>query len=248
MIQLIKRIYAFILVISFFSSAVLVVVFLYPVFVILDKIKEPNPSRMQGVNRFLYSVLLWFLQIGRLIKIKSIKGQCYNKSCIIIANHPGLLDIVYLIAIIPEMSVMVKNELASKLALRHIIRSAGYVLSPGKGYENFFSTSREALKIIKEGYKFMLFPEGTRSPEGKLHHFYAGAFKLAQKANVPVQPVIIRNTPSFLPKGVPWYHVCKERSEVVIEFLDLIDPPEKGQERQLAKEIENMYIEKLFIS
>jgi len=95
------------------------------------------------------------------------------------------------------------------------------------------------------GYKFMIFPEATRSPKGDLGRFNAGPFMLARLSNVPLQPLFVRNDPPFLPKEDKWYFPPSRVSTLEIEFWEPMAPPPAGQEREFARDLEARYREAL---
>ena len=55
-------------------------------------------------------------------------------------------------------------------------------------------------RVLDEGNSIMMFPEGSRSPSGKLRRFKRGAFTVAQNARVPLLPIVIEGTAAALPK------------------------------------------------
>jgi 1-acyl-sn-glycerol-3-phosphate acyltransferase len=188
-------------------------------------------------------VRLWlFLLRGcGLLKASELKGKPFDGPCVIVSNHPGLFDVLFLIRDIPRMSVMVKQALSRKLPLGPVFHSAGYVLSPDFEERGPFQALYEAIEKIHMGFKFMIFPEATRSPKGDLGRFNAGPFMLARLSNVPVQPLLVKNDPPFLPKEDKWYFPPSGVSTLEIEFWEPMDPPKPGQEREFAKDIEARY-------
>ena len=60
---------------------------------------------------------------------------------------------------------------------------------------------RTCIRRLAEGHSLFIFPEGTRSPDGELREFYAGAFRMAIRNRVPIVPIIIEGTREILPKG-----------------------------------------------
>ncbi len=216
-----------------------------PILWVLDRILGPQPYRMQWTIRIAVSLWLSFLRSFRLLKAKKPKGKPFDGSCVVVSNHPGLFDVLFLIRDVPRMSVMVKKSLASKLPLGPVFRSAGYVLSPDFEQRGPLQCLDEAIEKIRMGYKFMIFPEATRSPKGGLGKFNAGPFMLARLSNVPLQPLFVRNDPPFLPKEDKWYFPPSRTSTLEIEFWEPMAPPQAGQEREFAKNLEARYREAL---
>ncbi|OGP51721.1 MAG: hypothetical protein A2Y79_02265 [Deltaproteobacteria bacterium RBG_13_43_22] len=212
-----------------------------PVILVLDRIIGPKPIRMQRVIRILVSLWLSLLSGGGLLKARAIKGKPMDGPCVIVSNHPGLFDVLFLIRDVPRMSVMVKRSLAAKLPLSPVFSSAGYVLSPDFEQRGPFQCLEEAKGKVLSGYRFMIFPEATRSPKEGLGRFNPGAFLLARLSNVPVQPLLIRNDPPFLPREDKWYFPPSGISNLTIEFWEPIAPPGPGKEREFAGDLEARY-------
>lgn len=101
------------------------------------------------------------------------------------------------------------------------------------------------MERVRNGYKFMVFPEATRSPKGGMGRFSPGPFMLARRSNVPVQPVLIRNNPPFMPKEDKWYFPPFHASTIQLEYWELLAPPEPGKDREFAKGLEARYREAL---
>jgi 1-acyl-sn-glycerol-3-phosphate acyltransferase len=216
-----------------------------PALWVLNRILGPQHYRMQWTIRILVSLWLFLLRGCRLLKVRELRGKPFDGPCVIVSNHPGLFDVLFLIRDIPRMSVMVKQSLARKLPLGPVFRSAGYVLSPDFGQRGPFQSLDEAIEKIDMGYKFMIFPEATRSPKGDLGRFNAGPFMLARLSNVPLQPLFVRNDPPFLPKEDKWYFPPSGVSTLEIEFWEPMAPPQAGQERAFARDLEARYREAL---
>jgi len=215
---------------------------------ILNRLFEQQPYRMQWALRALINLWLWFLWACRLLVSMPSKGKPVEGPCVVVSNHPGRFDVLFLIRDIPHMSVMVKRALAKNLPLGPLFRSAGYVLSPDYEHGSPLHSLDEATEKIRKGYKFMVFPEATRSPKGSLGRFSAGPFMLAGRSNVPVQPVFIRNQPPFLPKEDRWYFPPFHASTIQLEYWEPLAPPGAGKEREFAKELEARYRESLSLA
>ena len=83
-----------------------------------------------------------------------------------------------------------------------------------------------------------MFPEGTRSPDGKLRAFKPGAFEIAQRNAVPIQPLVIRGTGDALPKRG---FVLQGRHDISIEILDVVPPAdvEKATPEEMMERVRN---------
>ena len=221
-------------------------IFVLPVLWIIKRLFIPGSFMMQNVHRSFFTVWLWLLKIGGLMEFHPPKGTPVDGPSVIVANHPGLFDVVVLIRVIPKMSVLVKRSLSSSVWLKSVFSLSGYISSPDlNDTGSAIHSLRAAKKILQQGYRFMLFPEGTRSPKGGMSHFHLGAFRIAQMANVPVQPVIIRNSPPFMPKEDHWYYPPYPRSVLELEFIEPIPPPEKGQAEKAAFRLEQRFRKEL---
>ncbi len=229
----------------FLFGILLELLIILPILWVLDKMLTPQPYRMQWTIRIAVSMWLFLLRSCGLLKAREPKGKPFDGSCVVVSNHPGLFDVLFLIRDVPRMSIMVKKSLASKLPLGPVFRSAGYVLSPDFEQRGPLQCLDEAIEKIRMGYKFMIFPEATRSPKGGLGRFNAGPFMLARLSNVPLQPLFVKNDPPFLPKEDKWYFPPSRVSTLEIEFWEPMAPPMAGQEREFAKNLEARYREAL---
>ena len=189
----------------------------------------------------------WLRTLGYLGLVRQVRseGKPFEGPCVVVCNHPGLFDVLFLIREIPSLCVLVKPSLPRFLPLKHILRSLGYVLASDNDQVNPMDAAEAAIGEIRAGNKLQLFPEGTRSPKGKLRRFRPGAFKIARMTGVPVQPVFIRNDPPFLPKEDRWYYPLKETCRVQLVFRDPLPPPAKGGERAMAEALEQKYRQEL---
>ena len=229
----------------FFVGILLELVFVFPVLGLLSWLNGPQPSLMQKVHSFLFGIWLFLLKVFGLLCEKPPIGILYRGPCLIVANHPGLFDVLFLIRRIPSLCMMVKTSLAVDLPLGKIFRLSGYIPAPKAGNVSPVATLLEARDMVQTGYKFLIFPEGTRSPQGELRPFKHGLFRLARMANVPIQPVLIRNDPPFFTHGDKWRYPPFEKSTIQLEFWEPLAPPEHGKERQFAESLETRYREAL---
>jgi 1-acyl-sn-glycerol-3-phosphate acyltransferase len=141
------------------------------------------------------------------------------RACIFAANHASNLDPLALMPVIPQrVSIFAKRELFRIPILSAGMRLAGFVRVDRTLREAAASVAT-AVRRLKEGLSFAIFPEGTRSPDGRLHRFRKGAFAMAIEAGVPVVPVSIAGTHRVLRRGDWVVHP----GEVTIRFAPAVD-------------------------
>ena len=152
----------------------------------------------------------WFITL--LVVLRAIDVRWHHRErlaqagpLLVIANHPSLIDVVLLAGWVPEAECVVKRDAWSNPFLGGVMRAADYI--PNDDGEGLIAACVERLR---GGATLILFPEGTRSPKGRLRDFKRGAARIALQAGCPVLLVDIDCRPPFLGKGDPWYQVPDE--------------------------------------
>ena len=107
------------------------------------------------------------------------------KSCIVVANHPSALDMVYIISLVPN-AVCVVNSYLTKTPLAFVIKQIYLVNSL-----DFFELQECCKKELSEGANIIIFPEGTRTPRHGSYKYKRGAARIALASSCPVQPIYI---------------------------------------------------------
>jgi len=125
-----------------------------------------------------------------------------GKPYIFAANHQSQFDIFVLQGFLGiNFRWLAKKELFRVPIWGPAMRRAGYIPIDRSHGRQAIKSLGEAAQKIAAGTSVIIFPEGTRSKDGKLHDFKAGAMVLAIKSGVPIVPVAIRGTYEILPKG-----------------------------------------------
>lgn len=159
-------------------------------------------QRLIGATFRFYLGVLRGLGLIRL----SVEGRgrlAAAAGCVVVANHPTLLDVVLLMAAIPRAQCIVKHEFWERGPLGGLVRRAGYLrndLPP----EAMLAACRAALA---SGAALVVFPEGTRTRPGAAPRFARGFAHLALACEAPLLPVLIACAPPTLGKGEPWWRV-----------------------------------------
>jgi len=149
--------------------------------------------------------------------------------CMLVANHRSFCDIIFS-AFIP-----IKNVVVFIRSWPFRLRIFGWYMRKAKYMDIESTTFPEALEKVhgffKRNLSFLFFPEGHRSPDGKLQPFHSGAFILAARFNMPVVPVCMKGTEKITLKKAPFIRPAK----VHIHFLPPIHPSSFDEENRAYK-------------
>jgi 1-acyl-sn-glycerol-3-phosphate acyltransferase len=131
--------------------------------------------------------------------IEHLKGE---GPYIFMSNHQGTYDIFALLGHLPfQFRWLAKKELFSVPFFGWVMAAAGYVSVDREGTRKTVEAMNEAAQKIREGMSVVIFPEGSRSPDGSIQPFKKGGFTLAIKSKVPIIPISIIGSREIMPKG-----------------------------------------------
>jgi 1-acyl-sn-glycerol-3-phosphate acyltransferase len=176
------------------------------------------------VQRTIHWTMRGFVRMLRLLGIASFEVQGRERlripGSLIVANHPSLLDVVFLIALMPQVDCLVKDGLRRNPFLRWAVFWADYIPNGGDPE----TLLRDAAACLRAGRSLIVFPEGTRSVPGQPLVMRRGAARIALMASAPILPVTIVCRPPTLAKGVPWYRIPDRRPHWEIQVGEPIAP------------------------
>jgi 1-acyl-sn-glycerol-3-phosphate acyltransferase len=186
-------------------------------------------GRLQhGCARWWCRMIAW--TIGARLCVSGAERVRPNRSYVYMANHASLIDTPAMFACLPyPFKIMAKRELFYIPFMGWHLWSSGHFPIDRGDTRKTARSLRHVIDGIREGKSLAVFPEGTRTRDGKLQDFKPGTFKIAVRAGVPIVPVTIRGTFEMLPKTT--LAPRPGRVDVVIH-----EPIETAQydERQLA--------------
>jgi 1-acyl-sn-glycerol-3-phosphate acyltransferase len=159
-----------------------------------------DPNKALQFPRFWGRVLCGI--VGVKVSLTGRENIDPEATYIFIGNHTSQTDIWTFMGYIPHhIRWVAKKELFAIPVFGAAMRSVGFIsIDRSRGREAVKSLNDAAAQIAA-GASVILFPEGTRSPDGRLHPFKTGAIMLAIKAGVPVVPVGFNGNYQILPKG-----------------------------------------------
>ena len=124
-----------------------------------------------------------------------------DRPCIFMPNHVSNADPPAVAVLLPRVSILGKRQVFRVPILGQAMRCAEMVPVDRANPEAARAAVEEAVKILRRGLPFLVFPEGTRSRDGRLLPFKKGAFVLAIKAGVPIVPITILDSDRVIRKG-----------------------------------------------
>lgn len=138
---------------------------------------------------------------GAKVEMKGLEHIDLSRTYIMMANHQSYHDI-FVVSTIPVYAHwMAKQELFRVPVFGWILGWIGAMRIDRSSKVKTLASVRSAVEQIREGRTVLIFPEGTRSPNGELLPFSKGAFSLAILSQVPILPITIEGTRSIMPKG-----------------------------------------------
>ncbi|MEE4172954.1 MAG: lysophospholipid acyltransferase family protein [Xanthomonadales bacterium] len=195
-----------------------------------------NRQRRQRLARRLISVLFGFFirfmglfvlswELDGLPLPEAERGSGHDRpdepggGKVVVANHPTLIDAVFLLWCFPGADCVVKASHWRNPLMMFSVRAAGYI--PNNDDEVVLE---EGVRRVRSGRTLLLFPQGTRTRPGEEPSFRRGGAVIAARAGAPLLPVRIRCEPPALRKGEPWLAVPSRRGHFTITALPAENP------------------------
>lgn len=176
-------------------------------FLILKKGKEKNIFS-QKTAKFWGKILIWaassrakiIYENNSIDEIESISKN--NEPVILISNHQSNLDIPTLLAYLPlNFSFIAKKEMKNWPIIGLWMKALNCIFLDRKNFRQGMKDMKKAIKNIENGYSYVIFPEGSRSPNGNIQDFKKGSFKLAVDTKVKIIPITLIGTYNIQKKG-----------------------------------------------
>ena len=170
------------------------------------------------IARFWAKLILWVSRIT--VTVDGLSKLDPSRSYVYMSNHQSNFDIPVLLAYLTvQFRWLAKKELFRIPIFSRGMRAAGYISIDRSNRASAFKSLAEAAQKVKNGVSVMIFPEGTRSLDGKIRSFKKGGFFLAIDSGVPIVPIVLHGTWSIMPKN-------RWRIEPGHVHMDILEPIE----------------------
>jgi 1-acyl-sn-glycerol-3-phosphate acyltransferase len=177
--------------------------------------KNPNPLYWTALK----GVLFFVRAAGVRIRVKGIE-RIPKGTIIFAANHTSAADAPAVVGAIPRrIAILLKRSLFGYPIVGQAFHLAQFIPVDRSDRDSAITSLEKATEAIKSGQSFLIYPEGTRSPDGRLQEFKKGTAVMAIKAGVPLVPIACSNA----------HRIMKKRDlkiypgEILVEFLAPID-------------------------
>ncbi len=170
----------------------------------------------------------------------SVRGAQPEGPAIYVSNHESALDVWALFRAIPRnLRFVAKQELFEIPVFGWYLRMARFVAVDRRDHARAVLALKKAGEIVRAGTSLVVFPEGTRSPDGRVQPFKKGPFVVAMEARVPVVPVAISGASSVTPKGRLEVHP----GTVQVALGEAVHPDDFADKNALLREVRGRIID-----
>jgi 1-acyl-sn-glycerol-3-phosphate acyltransferase len=181
---------------------------------------------LKGVNFFVRAV-------GVKVRVEG-RERIPAGVCLFVANHTSSADAPAIVGAIPRrIAALLKESLFKWPIVGQAFTLAHFIPVNRRDRESAIASVEKAAATMRLGQSFLIYPEGTRSPDGRLQDFKKGAVILAIKASVPIVPVLCSGAQRIMAKRSLVIHP----GEILVEFLEPIDASKyKWEERDVLNQ------------
>ena len=193
--------------------------------------KHVDPLYWAGVKGVMFFVNC----VGVRVRVKGTE-HIPEGTCIFAANHTSSADAPAVVSAIPRrIAILLKRSLFEWPIVGQAFHLAHFIPVDRFNRESAVGSLQKATEAIREGQSFLIYPEGTRSPDGRLQEFKKGTAVMAIKSGVPVVPVACSGAHRVMEKR----KLKITPGEILVEFLRPIDPTNYSLEQrdELLREI-----------
>lgn len=182
------------------------------------------------ISAWLTNTVFIFAPLARR-KVIGMENIDPNKAYVMVLNHQSMVDILSIYNLPLVFKWVSKKEVYRIPIVGRLLWMHGdIVINRASAKEAMQLVHTKGMEWLKKGATVSIFPEGTRSKDGEIHNFKAGAFILAKDAGVPILPVVLDGTSSLVRKG--W--MINWRNVITIKVLPEI-PAEEVAERSIKE-------------
>ena len=151
------------------------------------------------VSRQGCRLALWLA--GVKVRHVGVENLTAHPTALFLANHVSNLEPAALFAVLPRIAVILKAELRRIPLLGYVMAMGSFIYVDRRNRTSRKLAMEQAVQALRGGVSLLVFPEGTRSPDGNLLPFRPGPFSMAMEAERPIVPITVHGARELMPKG-----------------------------------------------
>jgi 1-acyl-sn-glycerol-3-phosphate acyltransferase len=225
----------------------------FPAMRLIPGSAENHQRRARRLVRSCFAALIAILRATGTMRLETRNVTTLHncRHCLVLANHPSYLDVVVLLALMPDADCVVKDGLWRSRYFRGVVRETGYISNadPDRLVE-------ECAAAIRRRGPLLIFPEGTRSVPGRPLAFHRGAARIALRSKCEIVPVIICCDPPVWAKGFRLSEIARRPFQITLEVKSPVKLKELGisaeeaeplAARRLTRNLQHYFAEQICV-
>ena len=225
--SLLKTIAAFIVTVTLWIYYIVgFLLFFSPFYLYAFFFSDRREEAFQKLNHRLHRLFFLLLRtIVPRVKWHISDDVSSIRSSIIVSNHISFLDPILFVSLFEKQKTIVKRDYFTLPVFGWILKTSGYITSTTGGLftEDMIDQIKNMKSYLSAGGNIFIFPEGTRSRNGRISPFDKGAFKIARLCHAPIKVILIRNTNKLFPPGKFLFNTCNE-NVIEVELAGSLEP------------------------
>lgn len=183
----------------FVTAAVLAYTLIVGTPFLLHAMLSGNTDILYKVGILGVRMTLWLS--GARVQAQGLEKVPGGRGVVFMPNHQSNADPPAIFSVLPPVLVLAKQEFFRVPVLGRAMRLRGFIPVDRKNHERALEAVDKAVAALQAGHSFLAYPEGTRSPDGRLQPFKRGVFLMAMRAGAPIVPVSISGATTIMRKG-----------------------------------------------
>lgn len=201
-------------------GGLLIGAFVFPLIHLLSMHREAARRRCQIVVRRCFAIFIWLMKSLGVLSYEWEHGERLNRhGLLVVANHPSLIDVVFIISRMPNTLCVVKSSHWRNPFVMGVMHATGYIPN-----NDPVRLVEDCVLALSRGFSLVIFPEGTRTASGGMLKLKRGAASIIAASGKAFTPVTITVAPTTLTKEEKWYQVPHKRPHWTLRVAEDVSP------------------------
>ncbi len=204
---------------AFGAGGLLLTLVLFPAVNLFVADEKKRQHVAQLMIRWSFRVFVTMMTASRAMDLKVEGAEILegDAGCLVIANHPTLIDYVLIASLLPKCVCIVKHAMWHNPFARGAISAAGYIDN-----SDTLDMLEKCAGVLQSGNVLLIFPEGTRTTPGKNILLKRGAAQVAVRTRSDLRIIQISCTPPYLNKQEKWYQVPRQKPFFLVRVMEKV--------------------------